>query len=143
MAVAANKAGVSTTTIHEWMRNEKFNEEYRLAMERQRSMFESAVIAIAAKGNKVIYEMMDSPDPEMKLEAAKISVNSAVRMVTRYKELQVQGFIAPVQPLVIFPAETKLPWAAKAELPMLPDVPTDIIEVEGMPVDDPETVEEE
>lgn len=143
MTTTAHKAGITVSTIHEWMRDSKFNEEYRLSMERQRSMFESAVIAIAAKGNKVIYEMMDSKDPEMKLEAAKISVNSAVRMVTRYKELQVQGFIAPVHPLVIFPAETKLPWAAKPELPMLPEAPTDIIDIEGMPVDDPEPDENE
>lgn len=129
---AANAAGISPATIHSWMKEANFNEEYKLGMERFRNILESRMNAVAQRASKVINEFLESPNPEIKLEAAKIAINAAVRLNNRYKELQVQGFIAPVQPLVIFPAGTQLPWASKEPLPMLPAVPEDIIEADAI-----------
>jgi len=132
---AANAADVSPSTIQLWMKDANFNEEYKLGMERFRNILESRMNAVAQRASKVINEFLDSPNPEIKLEAAKIAINAAVRLNNRYKELQVQGFIAPVQPLVIFPVGTQLPWASKEPLPMLPIVPEDIIEADAVEVE--------
>lgn len=133
---AAHAAGISPSVIHKWMKQPVFHEEYKLSMERFRNIFESRTVAVAQKGIKVIHEFLEDKNPEIRLEAAKVAVNSAVRLSNRYKELQVQGFIAPAQPLVIFPANTQLPWTAKESLPLLPDIPEDIIDAESVPVPD-------
>jgi hypothetical protein len=135
---AANNAEVAISTIHSWLKNPQFNEEYRVGMERYRMVLEGRLNSIAQIASNKIKEFLENPNPEIRLEAAKIAINAAVRSNNRYKELQVQGFIAPVQPLVIFPAGTQLPWAAKDSLPMLPVVPEDIIEAESVEISEPE-----
>lgn len=131
---AANASGISPATIHSWMKTPAFNEEYKLGMERFRNILESRMNAVAQRASKVINEFLDSPNPEIRLEAAKVAINAAVRLNNRYKELQVQGFIAPAQPLVVFPAGTQLPWASKEQLPLTPTVPDDIIEADAVEV---------
>lgn len=133
---AANVSGVSTSTINSWMRESHFHEEYKLGMERFRSILESRMNAVAQRASKVINEFLDSANPEIRLEAAKVAINAAVRLNNRYKELQVQGYIAPAQPLVVFPAGTQFPWASKESLPMLPQLPDNIIEVDAVEVTD-------
>ena len=135
---AANLASINTSTISGWMRDSLFYEEYRLGMERQRAIFESRMVALSNKAGKVVSDFLDSSNPEHRLEAAKISINSAVRLSARYKELQVQGFIQPAQPLVVFPEGTKLPWASKAPLPAMPELPEGIIDVDAEDVSDSE-----
>lgn len=134
---------MSTATIHQWMKEPAFHEEYKLAMERFRSIFESRTVAVAQKAISVINKFLDDKNPEVKLEAAKIAVNSAVRLSNRYKELEIHGFVAPAQPLVIFPSDAQLPWASKESLPLLPEVPQDIIDAESVPVPETETPEED
>ena len=134
---ASAASGVAVATINAWMKKSAFNEEYRLGMERFRNIFESRMMALAQKASTKISQFMDSANPEVSLEASKITINAAVRLNNRYKELQVQGFIAPVQPLVIFPEGTKLPWAVKDALPMLPAIP-EVIDAEATDVESDE-----
>jgi len=135
---AANASGIAPSTIGSWLKIPFFNEEYRLAMERSRQIIENRLMSLAQKAMNRTNEFMDSANPDIRLEASKIVLNSTVRVLNRYKELQVQGFIAPAQPLVIFPTGTQLPWASKDSLPMLPAMPDDIIEAESTEVSEPE-----
>lgn len=136
---AAELATVPLSTIQGWLKNSAFNEEYRLGMERFRMILESRVVALGQKATKKLSEFIDHQNPEVSLEASKVTLNAAVRLSNRYKELQVQGFIAPAQPLVVFPVGTQLPWAAKPALPELPEAPTDIIDVDAEDVSDSDT----
>lgn len=121
---------IPITTLQSWLQNPLFNDEYRLAMERYRMILEGRLNSIAQKASNKINEFLDSTNPEIRLEAAKIAINAAVRANNRYKEVQVQGLIQP-QPLVVFPVGTQLPWASKAPLPELPEAPSDIIDVDS------------
>jgi len=111
--VSAN-VGVSRTTLTGWLRDNTFADELRLANERLRQMFESRVMGLANNAAVVVGEMIeDKQDKERQLEGAKLAFNAAVRLANRYKELQVEGIVAPAQPLVVFPVGTKFPWQNK------------------------------
>lgn len=131
---AAAAAGVSANTIRKWMHNEAFRAELRDVMERARQIFESRIMALATNAAVVIQKLMASQDLAQQTEGAKMALNAAVRLVARYKELQVDGYIPPSVPLVVFPEGTKMPWASG---PALPPGPAPI-DVESKVVDDPE-----
>lgn len=134
---AATEAGVSLVTMVEWMKTEKFREELRLAAERARSTFESRVFNLANNSAVVVGDMIaDDKDKDRQLEGVKLAFNAAVRLANRYKELQVEGFIAPVQPLVVFPAGTKFPWQNNATLPPVPLEIPETIDVDAEVVDE-------
>ena len=126
---AAAAASVKTTTLKEWMRDNVFRDELRLALERMRQTFEARVIGLANNAAVVVGEMISGEDKDRQLEGAKIAFNAAVRLSNRYKELQVEGYVAPAQPLVVFPAGTKFPWQGNIELPsQIIDVESEVVE---------------
>jgi hypothetical protein len=134
---AAVAAHVRPQTLQEWMRDNTFRDELRLAMERTRQIFESRVLGLANNAAVVVQEMIaDDKDKERQLEGVKVAFNAAVRLSNRYKELQVEGYVAPAQPLVVFPAGTKFPWQGSLSLP-----PQQVIDVDSEPVDDEEPAE--
>lgn len=115
---AAKAANVANATMREWMRDNLFRDELRLALERMRQTFEARVMGLANNAAVVVQDMIaDDSDKERQLEGAKLAFNSAVRLSNRYKELQVEGYVAPAQPLVVFPSGTKFPWQNRIELP--------------------------
>lgn len=125
---AALAAQVKPKTLQEWMRDNTFRDELRLALERMRQTFESRVIGLANNAAVVLDEMIkNGNEKDRQLEGVKIAFNSAVRLSGRYKELQVEGYVAPAQPLVVFPAGTKFPW--QNELPAI-DVVAQVIDDE-------------
>ncbi len=130
---AADAAHVKPHTLRAWMKDSYFMDELRLAMERMRQTFEARVMGIANNAAVVVADMIsDTDDKDRQLEGAKIAFNAAVRLSNRYKELQVEGYVAPAQPLVVFPAGTKFPWQNKIEAPVVPlEIPADIIDGES------------
>jgi hypothetical protein len=114
---------VKHNTIREWMRDETFRDELRLALERMRQTFEARVMQLANNASVVVGQMIEGSDPDRQLEGAKLAFNAAVRLSNRYKELQVEGYVAPAQPLVVFPAGTKFPWQGAAVLPPGSEMP--------------------
>jgi len=130
---AALAAKVRQTTIRDWMKEESFRDELRLALERMRQTFEARVMGLANNSAVVLAEMIaDDTNKERQLEGVKLAFNSAVRLSNRYKELQVEGFVAPAQPLVVFPVGTRFPWQNRMTLPAVPlEIPADVIDVEA------------
>jgi hypothetical protein len=99
---AAKEAKVNQNTLTVWMKDEKFRDELRLLMERMRQQFESRVMIAANDGMAVIQKAMRNKDEDLKLRAANSAVNAGVRIATRYKELQVEGYVAPLAPMIVF-----------------------------------------
>ena len=110
---AAKEAGVNNNTITLWMKDETFRNELRLYMERRRQQFESRVMQVANNAMVVVQELLTDKNQDVRAKGAQLALNAAVRLSTRYKELQVEGYVPP-QPLVVFPPGTRLPWAQKA-----------------------------
>jgi DNA-binding CsgD family transcriptional regulator len=139
-AQAAQGAGVNHNTVTNWMRDEKFRAELRLMMERTRQQFESRVMQVANNAMVVVQELLKDGDKGIRAKGANLALNAAVRLSTRYRELQVEGAVQPT-PLVIFPDGTRLPWAQKAlaapEHTQLsdPDDDGDIVDVEAKEID--------
>lgn len=133
---AAVAAQVRYKTLQDWMRDNTFRDELRLALERMRQTFESRVMGLANNAAVVVGEMIeDGTDKDRQLEGAKLAFNAAVRLSNRYKELQVEGYVAPAQPLVVFPVGTKFPWQGDGAI--LP-----AINVEATVIDDEPSGEE-
>jgi len=115
---AAAAAGVRQKTMIEWMRDNVFRDELRLALERMRQTFEARVMGLANNAAVVVGDMIaDEGDKDRQLEGAKLAFNAAVRLSNRYKELQIEGYVAPAQPLVVFPPGTQFPWQGQLSLP--------------------------
>lgn len=130
---AAIAVGVSAGLVSKWLRNEAFRNELRDAMERMRQIFEGRIMSLAANAATVIQKLMADPSLDRQTEGAKMALGAAVRLVARYKELQVEGYVPPPVPLVVFPEGTKMPWAQ-------PSLPATIaIDVEAEVVDDSDT----
>lgn len=135
----ASVVKVKPVTIREWLKGETFSEELRLALERMRQTFEARVMGLANNSAVVLAGMIaDDTNKERQLEGVKLAFNSAVRLSNRYKELQVEGYVAPAQPLVVFPVGTRFPWQSRMELPPAPlEIPEgEVLDVEAEVVDD-------
>lgn len=131
-ARAAEAAGVKTGTIKLWMSNEKFSNEVRNTSERIREAFQARIFALAQNGAAIVNEMMSSDQNlDRRAEGAKIAIGSAVRLLSRYKELQIDGY-APTVPMVVFPPGTTMPWANKS----LPESETIDVEADVVESDD-------
>jgi hypothetical protein len=130
---AAVAAGVRKETVGDWLRDNKFTDELRLALERMRQTFEARVMGLANNAAVVVGDMIaDDKDKERQLEGAKLAFNAAVRLSNRYKELQVEGYVAPAQPLVVFPSGTRFPWQNRITAPPQPlEIPEVDIENEA------------
>lgn len=133
----AQEVGVTEATVRGWISRNPFKKELTRTMERVREAFEARMFALGHNATAIVNEMMTSNDQEQKVEGAKISINAAVRLASRYKELQVEGF-APAVPLIVFPSGTTPPWAGTP--PTLPpptegttiDVEAGIVEPERL-----------
>ena len=132
-AEAATAAGVSAKTVAVWMKDEDFLDERRLMMERMRHQFESRVMQVANNAMVVVQDMLSDSSKDIRAKGATLALNAAVRLTTRYKELREEGFIAPSNPMIILPADTKMPWQQKA-LAAAPPPPEEIVEVEAIEV---------
>jgi hypothetical protein len=121
-AAAAKEAGVTQNTLTLWMKDEEFRDELRLLMERMRNQFESRVMLAANDGMAVIQQAMRSEDPEMAFKAANSSVAAGVRLVSRYKQLQVEGYVPPPAPMIVIPEGAHHPIFNPAQLPDVIDV---------------------
>lgn len=133
---AAAEAGVTTKRVRDWLRDSRFSEELRLAMERMRQTFESRVMGLANNAAVVVQDMLtDEKDKTRQLEGAKLAFNAAVRLSTRYKELQVEGYVPPAQPLIVFPQGTKFSWQKTIETPALPLEIPETIDIEAEEVE--------
>jgi hypothetical protein len=115
------------------LKDDTFLEEKRLAMERMRHQFESRVMLVANNAMSIVQEAMQAKDMETRLKGANLALNAAVRLSTRYKELQVEGYVPPPAPMIVLPSDTKMPWQQKA-LSAAPPPPADVVEVEAIEV---------
>jgi hypothetical protein len=88
---------------------------------------------VANNSLHTVQEALDGKDPVLALKAASLGLAAATRLAARYKEHQLEGFIPPTQPMIVFPVATKMPWNQKS-LP--PVVEPDVIDVEGKEIDD-------
>jgi hypothetical protein len=135
----AEEVGVQYNTIVEWQKSDLFREELRITAERARQTFESRVFNLANNSAVIVGDMIqDTKNKERQLEGVKLAFGAAVRLANRYKELQVEGFIAPTQPLVVFPPGTQFPWKNKAVLPPKPLEIPDVIDVEATEAEGPD-----
>jgi hypothetical protein len=112
------------------MKEHEFREELRLAMERMRHQFESRIVGLANNAAVVVQEAMESKDLETRMDAAKTAINAAVRMATRYKELQVEGYVPPPQPMIILPPGSRMPWE-NAPVPTSLPIDVEATEITG------------
>jgi hypothetical protein len=132
----AEAVEVQRPTVAAWMNTELFQEELRIAAERSRQTFESRVFNLANNSAVIVGDMIkDEKNKERQMEGVKLAFNAAVRLANRYKELQVEGYVAPTQPLVIFPQGTVFPWKNKAILPPMPLEIPETIDIEAEEVD--------
>jgi len=151
---AAEAAGTSAKQIYTWMHNDSFRSELRKTMERSRHMFEGRVFSVgnnaiihvqdALMATKMAFDpvakrMVEVPDTQRRDKAAEVALLMAVRLANRYKELQIEGFAPPAQPLIVFPQGTRMPWAATELLPApLPhEVEAEIVDGDREPSPEP------
>jgi len=128
----ADAMGIPVSMLAGWLKTDLFNEELRLAAERSRQMFESRVFQLANASANVVGDMIgDKKNTDRQLEGVKLAFNAAVRLANRYKELQVEGYVAPTQPLVVFPVGTRFPWQNKVVAPIMPLEIPETIDVEA------------
>jgi hypothetical protein len=109
---AAEIAGVTENTIGNWIKLNTFHREFSKAMERMRYQFEARVIAAGQDAIAVVHKELENKDVEIRLKAGTSLANNAVRVGTRYKELEVSGALPAPQPMIVFPAGTSMPWNA-------------------------------
>jgi hypothetical protein len=134
-ADASKLAQVRAATMREWMKDDGFREELRQTMERMRGQFESRIMQVANNAAVVVQQMLVDPSMDVRAKGATLALNAAVRLSTRYKELQMEGYVPPPRPFIIFPEGTQQPWMAKA-LPEPPEPPKDmVIDAEAIEVD--------
>ena len=141
---AATAAGVKVKRLQEWLRDPVFADELRLCLERMRQTFEARVMVLANNASGVVANLLEDKNPDRQIEGAKIAFNAAVRLSNRYKELQVEGIVAPAQPLVVFPPGTKFPWQSQVEANVPLEIPetVDAEEVEVVSDEADETVDD-
>lgn len=136
---AAQVAGVSVSRVGVWRKAEGFQAELRRTMERIRQECEANLLIRLRKSMKTIDDMQaavlsdGSPDMEMRAEAAKMILTCGTRMISRYKELHVEGYMPP--PMFIMPAGTRI-----STVRVLPEIPppagaAPVIEAEGRTVE--------
>lgn len=130
---ASKLANVREGTMRGWMKDETFREELKMTMERMRGQFEARIMQVANNAAVVVQGMLTDQNAEIRAKGATLALNAAVRLSTRYKELQVEGYVPPPRPMIIFPDGTKPPWMNKA-LPPAPEVPEGVVEVEAIEV---------
>jgi hypothetical protein len=123
---AANAAGVSQNTLYRWMKDEKFRDELSLFMQRTRMQFEARINRVANNATVVVQQMLESPDISQRAQGAKLALQTASRLASRYKELQVEGYVPPPTPMIVFPEGSKPAWMNK-QLPPAPDPPEDLV----------------
>lgn len=134
----AHTVKVKPEKLRLWLKDATFRDELRLALERMRQTFEARMMGLANNSASVLQEVLaDDSDRDRQLEGVKVVINAAVRLANRYKELQVEGYVAPAQPLVVFPVGTRFPWQRGEITP--PPVP---LEIEAGDVVDAEVTEE-
>jgi len=139
---AAQAAGVRRQRVQVWMKEHEFREELRLSMERLRHQFESRIVGLANNAAVVVQEAMEHPDLATRMEAAKTAINAAVRMATRYKELQVEGYVPPPTPMIMLPPGSKMPWenaAVSVTTPLPETIDVEATEIPEEPTDEPGT----
>ena len=113
-AEASRLAHCRPDTMRSWMKDEEFRDELRDTMERMRHQFESRIMQVANNAAVVVQQMLMHKDMEIKAKGATLALNAAVRLSTRYKELQVEGYVQAPPPLIVLPEGTKAPWMARA-----------------------------
>jgi hypothetical protein len=126
---AAQAAGVGVRSVQKWMKDPTFREELRQTMERMRQVFEGRVMQLANNAAVVVQEMLQDHDPNRRAEGAKLALNAAVRLSTRYKELQMEGYVPPPQPMIVLPPGSRMPWenTPTAALPEAVEVEATIV----------------
>lgn len=132
---AAAAAGVGIRSVQKWMKDPTFREELRQTMERMRQVFEGRVMQLANNAAVVVQEMLTHPDMDRRAEGAKLALNAAVRLSTRYKELQMEGYVPPPQPMIVLPPGSRMPWE-NAVRTALPEATPDTIDAEATIVGD-------
>ena len=125
---AAKAAKVNVETVRGWMKEDVFRTELRLSMERFRQQFESRMLLVANNATIVVQKMLNDKSIDIQAKGATLALNAAVRLSTRYKELQVEGYIPPPVPMIMLPVGTVQPWANQKALPA-PVNPEDIVDV--------------
>lgn len=137
---AAQEAGVQEKTVNLWMKNDTFRDELRLTMERMRQQFESRVMSVANNAMVVVQELLTHKEPLFRLKGAQLALNSATRLSTRYKELQVEGYVPPPAPMIVIADGSKHPIFNPATLPKQLQAVIDVeaTETDGNPDTTPE-----
>jgi len=123
---AAQIAGVTVTRVRAWKRADNFAVELRRTMERFRQECEANILIRVRRSMATIDQMQEAvlpdgnggtrPDMEMRALAAKLILGSGTRMISRYKELHVEGYSPP--PLFVLPAGTRI-----GTVRVLPEIP--------------------
>jgi DNA-binding CsgD family transcriptional regulator len=115
---AATNTGLSLSTIRRWLRTELFKSEIRHYLERYRQAFEGRIFQIANEGAREIQvAIRDNPDikadpiekmfaAKRRLKGAEIAVSAASRILTRYKELQIDD--RRPAPMFLIPEGTEM-----------------------------------
>jgi hypothetical protein len=129
---AAELVGVNENTIGVWTRLPIFSREFQKTMERMRYQFEARVVAAGQDAVAVIHKELDNKDVDVRLKAGVALANNAVRVGTRYKELESAGALPSQTPMIVFPAGTVLPWNSTPISVATPDV-VDAEEVKELP----------
>ena len=68
---AAEKAGISRRTIHRWMNDPAFREEYQRQRDEAGAIARAAIRGLMLDAVSVIAERLDSDDPKERVHAAK------------------------------------------------------------------------
>jgi len=124
VAQVAREIGAGKRTLFRWLRQRSFQHELLRAREQNRRSLESRVLLLAEEATVVLQQALRSRDPEHQLEAARLVLAAAVRMVTRHKEPQVDPDEPPRVPLIVFPPGTRMSWMNR-DLPA-PSVPLEV-----------------
>ena len=74
-AEAAEKAGISPRTIHRWMNDPAFREEYQRQRDEAGSIARAAIRGLMLEAVSVLAERLSSEDPQERVRAAKTILN--------------------------------------------------------------------
>lgn len=144
---AAAESGISPRKLRKLLREETFRRELDTAMAHIRQMFEGRMMSLANNAATVVQDLMvatkkkgdkEIPDLDTRAKGAQLALGAAVKLATRYKELQVEGFAPPAAPLVLFPESMKAPWLNTPQ-----SLPEPVIDVEAEVVETDDTNEPE
>ena len=99
MQQAARDAGIGQSTLYRWLRDENFRQELKRLTVEVAELTRSELQGLTLRSLKVLADLMDDPDPMVRLRAARTIASMGIRLTdTLRKDIQALGETIPSGP---------------------------------------------